>query len=317
MLLAPAAWLPRRDAVRDVEAPARWQPSWVLSAAGLAFGCAALLWANLLGGTAARLTVAVLDVGQGDAILITTPSGHRILVDGGPSPSALLNALGRELPSGSRRIDLVVLTHPQEDHVAGLPAANERYEVRAAAHNGAERVLPSYSAWLEALKKSETPLVRLSAGQVARAGEVAIEVLGPPEQQIEGGADEANNNSVVLRVRYRDVSFLLTGDLAFRGEEALLAGWGDLHATVLKVGHHGSDGASGADFIAAVRPVVAVISTGEDNSFGHPAPSTLLRLSGTPVYRTDRNGTVRFQTDGRRLYVTPDRGSYHLVAAGP
>jgi competence protein ComEC len=312
-VLATATWvITSRPAMPPTAEPARRVP-WAFSAAVLVVAAAAFVWSPVLFESPNRLRVTVLDVGQGDAILIETPSGHRILVDGGPSPSALLNALGEVLPAGSRRIDLVVLTHPQEDHVGGLPGVSERYDVRAAAFNGSGRELPSYRAWLDGLEADGTALTVLSAGQIARAGVVTIEVLGPPSRSIGGGADDPNNNSVVLRVTYGDISFLLTGDLAFEGEDSLLGSFGDLRATVLKVGHHGSDGSSGADFLAAVSPEIAVISAGAGNGFGHPSPTTLLRLRDTPIFRTDRNGNVRFETDGKRLYVKPARGSYQAI----
>jgi competence protein ComEC len=276
----------------------------------LAAGIAA--WYGVLNDGADQLAVTVLDVGQGEAVLVEAPSGEVVLIDGGPSGPALLKALSKELGTG-RRIDLVVLTHPQQDHVAGLVALAERYEVRAAAVNGWFSDLPAYSAWRAALGEQRTPVTVLTSGQSARAGKLLFEVLSPPAGYITSNRDDLNNSSVVLRLTYGSVSFLLTGDLAFEGEDALLAATGDLRATVLKVGHHGSATSSGAEFITAVRPSVAVISAGQDNLFGHPSPATLLRLAGIPVYRTDANGSVRFETDGRRLFVRAARGEAQLV----
>jgi competence protein ComEC len=115
---------------------------------------------------------------------------------------------------------------------------------------------------------------------------------------------------------YGDVSFLLTGDLAADGEAALLDAPVDLRATVLKVGHHGSDGSTTPAFLDAVSPSVAVISVGDENTFGHPSPTTRLRLAGVPLLRTDDNGDVRFETDGTSLWVDFERGSYALVPVG-
>jgi beta-lactamase superfamily II metal-dependent hydrolase len=141
-----------------------------------------------------------------------------------------------------------------------------------------------------------------------------LEVLGPPASAVRGGPDELNDNSVVLRLVYRDVSFLLTGDIAAAGEQALLES-GSVRSTVLKVAHHGSDGSSLASFLEAADPAVAVISAGAENTYGHPSPTTLLRLAGVPLLRTDVNGSVRFETDGRSLWVEPERGDYRIVQA--
>jgi competence protein ComEC len=260
------------------------------------------------------LRVSVLDVGQGDSILITTPDGRRILVDGGASGSAVLNALGAELPPRAGAIDLVVLTHPQEDHVAGLVAVTERYDVRLAVVSGSTSESAAYEAWLAALAAGDVPLDEVVAGETADLGVgVRLEVLAPPPSPLSGTDDDVNNASVVLRLTYGSVSFLLTGDLGEEGEEWLLANHGILQSTVLKVGHHGSDTSSTDAFLGAVKPAVAVISAGQDNPYGHPSPTTLLRLSGVPIFRTDRNGAVRFETDGQRLFVEPERGSYQLV----
>ena len=312
-MLAAAAWALARRATLPRPTERRLSVAPALVASVLAAAVAALIWADALLPGPRNLRVTVLDVGQGDAILITMPTGQRVLIDGGPSGASVLNALGAELPAGTRRIDLVVLTHPQEDHVAGLVAVSQRYEVREAAVSGSTSDLASYRAWRAELADRGTPVRKLTAGDVASIGELRLEVLGPPAERVTGTEDDLNNNSVVLRLTYGSVSFLLTGDLAFEGEDAILAGRGDIHATVLKAGHHGSDGSTDSDFLVAVHPAAAVISDGEDNTYGHPSPTTLLRLAGIPLYRTDRNGSVRFETDGKRLFVRPDRGSYQLV----
>jgi competence protein ComEC len=254
--------------------------------------------------------VSVLDVGQGDAILIETPAGHRILVDGGPSGARLSQVLGR-----ARRFDLVVLTHGQDDHVTGLVSLLDRYEAGAVLMSPLAGNSGAYNAWVDALVLSSIPVHEAVAGEYVDLGDgIRLEVLGPPPGLLHDTEDDLNNNSVVLRLVYGDVSFLLTGDIEADAEEALLRQGGTLRSTVLKVAHHGSDGSSTPAFLAAVKPAVAVISTGAENSFGHPSPTTRLRLAGVPILRTDLNGRVRFETDGRRLWAGIERGEVELLS---
>ncbi len=286
---------------------------------GLAFAAAAvavvaaITWSDVLDGESGRLRVSLLDVGQGEAVLITTPSGYRVLVDGGPSGPAIDAALGHELPAGARRFDLVVLTHAQDDHVSGLVEVAERYHVRSALLSPREGQTAAYREFRATLDRHGAEVSLAFPGEWLDLGHgVRLEVLGPLEWLLQEH-DDGNDSSVVLRLVYGSVSFLLTGDLGVKGETALLAEGGDLHATVLKVGHHGSAGSTSSDFVDAVRPSVAAISVGAENSFGHPSPSTLLRLAGLPIFRTDRNGTLRFETDGRRLWAGTERGSFQVV----
>jgi competence protein ComEC len=253
--------------------------------------------------------VSILDVGQGDAILIETPAGQRILVDGGPSADRLNLALGRELPVSAHRIDLMVLTHGQDDHVTGLVSVLDRYDVGTVLTSPMLGKTAAYGAWREALSQEDVPLREAVAGEWVDLGNGArLEVLAPPTRLLAGTDDDLNNSSVVLRLVYGEISFLLTGDLASEGEESLLRNGGQLRSTVLKVGHHGSDTSSTATFLAAVQPRLAVVSVGAENTYGHPSPTTRLRLTGIPLLRTDEHGTVRLRTDGRRLTADVQRG---------
>ena len=137
--------------------------------------------------------------------------------------------------------------------------------------------------------------------------------VGAAGDTLAGTVDDLNNNSVVLRLVYGQVSFLLTGDIAAAGEEALLAQPEELRSTVLKVAHHGSDGSTTPALLEAVRPAVAVITAGAENPFGHPSPTTRLRLSGVPLLRTDTNGQVRLVTDGCRLWSAVEGDDVEVV----
>jgi len=307
-------WLSRRRAEEPrPEAGLRFGPA--LTAAVLLLAFAAHTWSGVLVADGGRLSVSLLDVGQGDAILIRTPGGGTILVDGGPSGRALAAALGRELPPRLHRLDIVVLTHAQDDHVTGLVEVLERYEVGAVLASPRRGSSAAFRAWSDGLAQRSVPVHEAVAGEWLSLGDgLRLQVLGPPSPLINGSADDVNNSSVVLRLVYGDVSFLLTGDLAAEGEAALLRAGDELRSTVLKVGHHGSEGSTTAAFLNAVGPEVAAISVGAENNFGLPSPTTQLRLAGVPFYRTDLNGRVRFESDGRRLWASVDRGSYRVVA---
>ncbi len=217
-----------------------------IATVGLVVIAGAVWWSALDSGDS-RLRVTILDVGQGDAVLLETPAGHRLLIDGGRSGSRLLQELGEVVPANDRRIDVVLLTHAQDDHLVGLVPVVERYEVGQAISGELEGETAAYVAWRDALERRNIPLIIASAGQQAELGSgVYLEVLSPKEGGVSGGSDILNENSLILRLVYGEVSFLLTGDVTEVGEDLLLDSRGDLHATVLKVAHHGSDGCSSA-----------------------------------------------------------------------
>ncbi len=249
-----------------------------------------------------RLRVTVLDVGQGDAILIRTPAGQDILVDGGPG-RAVLRGIGDELPWTDRAIELVILTHPQADHLTGLLDVLARYDVRRVIAGPGERPSTASRAWIDAVRSEGVAIETARQGATIDLGRGArIEILGP--DAAEAADREINNTGVVARVRWGDASFLLTADIEAKAERALLDDGVDLRATVLKVAHHGSKTSSTRVFLDAVRPSVAVISAGKDNAFGHPAPEVAARLRRYGhVFTTIDSGRVRFETDGRRLWI--------------
>ena len=273
---------------------------------------AALVWWAALPQPRDRLDLTVLDIGRGDAILLRTPSRQTILVDGGSAPQVLSQAVGRRLPFWSRHIDLVIATHPDEDHVGGLAQGLDGYSIGAVLETGVESASAAHAAWREAVRQRGIPWVDARAGQQVHLGEdLRLEVLHPPERLFTGTDSDANNNSIVVRVSYGAVSFLLTGDIVALAEAYLLDQDLRLASTVLKVAHHGSDTSSTAEFLEAVRPSVAVISVDADNRFGHPHQSTLERIrSHVPeegLFVTGLHGSVRFSTDGERLWVTTER----------
>jgi competence protein ComEC len=298
--------------IHRYETPARRPPLRLRPLLGVALVLALLgggVWYDALVPDERDLAVTFLDVGQGDAILIETPSGRRVLVDGGPSPDVLQRELARQLPARARRIDLVVLTHAQTDHVAGLVGLGQRYAVGAYLVGNSQGLSAAYVAWAQDAIREGSAISPTGAGRRLDLGDgIRLEVLAPASPRLEGTRDDVNNNSVVLRLVHGRVSFLLTGDLAAAGEQALLDSGQDLRSTVLKLGHHGSDGSSSAEFLRSVSPHLAVVSVGHGNPYGHPSPTTRLRLRGLPLLRTDEHGSVKFVTDGVSLTLKTQRG---------
>ena len=258
-----------------------------------------------------RLHVYFLDVGQGDAILVRTPDGRQILVDGGPSPTALLSELGDLLPFWDRSLDLVVLTHPDADHITGLIPLLDRYQVGQVLDTPQTDNAPEAAAWLDNLRRMAVPRSYAVRGMRIPIGDLQLMVLHPGAQPLVGTASDDNNNAVVLRLDYGQTSFLLTGDAEHEGEADMINAGLSLASDVLKVGHHGSNGASSAAFIAAVAPQLAVIHVGADNHFGHPHPDVLARLAGVEVLRTDLNGRIEVISDGVHLRIMPARTVQH------
>jgi competence protein ComEC len=275
----------------------------------------ALLIAVLAGRPDGRFHLWVLDAGQGDAILLRTPTGHTALIDGGPAATPLLNAVGARLPFWQRDLDLVVLTHPHADHLQGLIEVAAHYSIGRVVQTEFTPTQALESAWLDALKAKHVPIHYASRGDViAFEGEPALEmrVLSPstPRATAESRLGGPNNASIVLKVNYGQHGILLESDAQTQAEEEMLARDSALlRSEVLKVGHHGSDTSSSPAFLLAARPRVAVISVGAGNDFGRPAASTLerLRAVGADVYRTDERGEVEIVADPDRLWVRAER----------
>jgi competence protein ComEC len=283
----------------------KWFSGWRLVAI-LALA-AVVVWLALRGLPDGRLHVYFLDVGQGDAILVQAPDGRQILVDGGPSPTALLNELGDVLPFWDRSLDLVVLTHPDGDHITGLIPLLDRYRVGQVLDVRQSESAPEAAPWLKVLAALGVSRTLAQRGMRLPVGDLSVTVLHPGSTQLTGSASDDNNNAVVLRLDYGQTSLILTGDAESGAEADMIAAGLPLHADVLKVGHHGSNGASSSAFIAAVAPRLVVIPVGAGNKFGHPHPAVLERLKGVEVLRTDQNGRIEVVSDGQRLSANMQR----------
>jgi competence protein ComEC len=272
-----------------------------------------------------RLRIDFLDVGQGDAALVTMPDGSTLLVDGGGRPDFRARrvaddggepfepdarGVGDAVVSeylwhrGLGRLDYVLATHAHADHVEGLSDVVKNFRVAAALVGRAPRGDSEFARFARAARGAGVPVQLVGRGDRLRFGAVTVDVLWPPE----GAGAEAssgNDDSVVLRLRYGRRTFLLTGDAEARAERALVAAGDDLRADALKVAHHGSRTSSTDGFVSAARPALAVVSVGRDSPHGHPHAEVLRRLreAGALVLTTGESGTVTISTDGTDLRV--------------
>ncbi len=252
-----------------------------------------------------QLHLYMLDVGQGDALMIVTPDGKQLLIDGGPEPAALLREVSEVMPFWDRTIDLVLLTHPDADHLGGLPDLLSRYEVAAVADSGQANDTEWYTAWQVAVQQEGVAPLHVQPGQTWQLGKGAtLEVLAPRGIPFE----TTNQNSIVLRLQYGSFCALLTGDIEAETEARLVNDGVLSPCQVLKIAHHGSATSTSPAFLEAVRPAYALISVGNNNRFGHPNGDVLQRLadSNVRVFRTDQAGTIHLVTDGSRLGVETD-----------
>jgi competence protein ComEC len=271
---------------------------------------AILVWSVALTTPDDKLHVSFLNVGQGDAILIQTPNGQNILIDGGPDPQKINLELSKKLPFWDRTIDLVVCTQPQADHITGLVDVLQRYKVKQVLEPESEVSYNSsiYQEWCNLVEEKQIKKAIAQAGQQIDLGNgIKMEVLNPPATLFKGTSADVDNNGAVLRLSWGEASFLFTADIREEAEFELIGQRANLKSTVLKVSHHGSKTSTTSQFLAAVDPEMTVISVGEDNPFGHPSPEVLERLidrlGEDNVYRTDEDGTIEFITDGERLWL--------------
>jgi len=247
-----------------------------------------------------ELRVCFLDIGQGDAIYIETPSGNDVLIDGGPDKS-VIQKLGEHMPFYDRTLELVVLTHPDADHLAGLVEVMERYRVEKVVTTGFGADTKLYRMWTEVLDGSGAEMIVARAGkEIVLDESLRFEVVFPFE---DGEVLAGNYGSVVGRLVYGASEFLLTGDIEEEGERRLIEENQYVMADLLKVAHHGSKTSSGLDFLKAVGSAKGVISVGDGNRFGHPDPQILENLEKVEVevLRTDLEGDIIVGSDGTQL----------------
>lgn len=251
-----------------------------------------------------NLTVSFLDVGQGDAIFIRTPSGKQMLVDGGAPGGAVLRELGRVMPFYDRSIDVVVVTHSDQDHLGGLVDVLERFSVDHFIRTAATSTSVLFQTVMKniELKKIKQEIIT-SPKDIDFSDGVSFEIIFPDQNT---SSWETNDSSIVGRITYGQRSFLLTGDSPIKTEKYLVETYKNLFKSdVLKVGHHGSKNSSSVNYIQEVSPIYSVISAGLNNHFGHPTEEVIntLKKFNSKIVETLGKGSIIFKTDGENLIL--------------
>ena len=245
--------------------------------------------------------VIFLDIGQGDSTLIKTKYGQNILIDGGKD-NKVLDRLGRNLSFFDRKLDMVIATHPDADHIGGLISVLERYNVDLLLDPGVVHDSSMYEAMWDIVKEKQIPVQYVSERLIYEFGDnILMDVIYPNHDLVGKDIDDNNLASIVAKFSDGKIDYMLTGDAHIETEDELVALFGSyLESEVLKAGHHGSKTSSGELFLNAVRPEVAVVSCGRNNKFGHPSFRVLknFRDRGISVLRTDEIGDVRLVSDG-------------------
>jgi competence protein ComEC len=248
-----------------------------------------------------KLQIAFLDVGQGDAILISGGE-KQILIDGGPSGQKLMEKLGEYVPFWDRKIDVVIATHPDADHIAGLVDVLKNYSVDEVIESGAKsqsQVFKTMENLIED-KKTEKQIARKGM-KIKLSDDAELEIFNPTDATIaELKKDDTNSASIVAKLTYGGNSFLFTGDLPLETESQLIKANLPLNADVLKVAHHGSRFATSGEFLDKIKPKEAVISVGTGNRYGHPTQEVLNRLKDRNIktLRTDEIGDIIYSCQG-------------------
>src|SRR5512137_2160971 len=264
-----------------------------------------------------KLSVYFLDAGQGDSTLVLF-SNTSILIDAGEAD------MGDRVVSdlkvlGVRRIDLLVATHPHSDHIGGMQKVLAAFPVGQVLDSGLPHTSSTYEHFLETIEQKNIPYQVAEQGQAIDIDPaLAIFVLSPPKERF---GDDPNTNSIVLRISYGTVAFLMAGDMGGESENALVKSGYPLDAKILKVGHHGSYSSTSSSFLARVRPETAIIMVGKDNPYGHPHKETLdlLKRYGVTIYRTDLDGTIVIRSDGMSYSVkteSTDKGIWAVPTYG-
>jgi len=240
-----------------------------------------------------KLHVYMLDVDQGDSYLIVTPSGKQIVLDGGPNLRTLEH-LGDYMPFFDRNIEMIIMTHPDSDHITSLPHILQRYTVDTIVLSGALHNSGRYSELLHAIPRAVNTILIADPSKDILFDGITLDIVWPPKEVLGTKPRSQNNQSVVVRMFYGEHSILFTGDIERAAEDAILASGADIQSDVMTVPHHGSRTSSSTGFLLAVSPQTALLSAGRDNTYGHPHADVVERygLLGIPIKTTQEFGTV-------------------------
>ncbi len=252
------------------------------------------------------MKVVFFDISQGDAILVSTVGGYRILIDGGPH-NGIVGGLGRELSFFDRKIDILILTHPHFDHLKGFFEVLNRYEIGAVMMTGVQYESKLYQRFIALIGEGNIPVINaLSTSDIIFPDGTVLDVLWPEKPLAGLSVDDINASSIILRVTGTGKHILFAGDTTIQEELGLLHTPQDISASVLKIAHHGSKTSSSPEFLQEAKPQVAIISAGKKNHFGHPHREIINRLNryGIDIRRTDENGdiTLRIESGNLRYY---------------
>lgn len=265
-----------------------------------------LVWYAVFAEGERKLTITMLDIGQGDAIFIRTPYGNQILIDGGPG-KAVLSKLNTVMPFYDRSIDLLILSHPHADHLGGLVEVLKRYHVSAAIDSGTETDNGLFAEWERELADYHVQHITARRGmRVELDNQLFFDILLPARDVTNAGV---HDGMLVGLLRYGNTEMLFSGDMEQNLERYLLALGPLPDIEVLKAGHHGSRTSSSEALLTATRPEYALISVGAGNTYGHPHEEILARFleRGIAIFRTDTQGSIVAESDGRIMTVHPQQ----------
>ncbi len=257
-----------------------------------------------------NLKINYLDVGQGDAVLIQTPYDQNILIDGGDTNAQILQQLPKFMPFWDREIDMIMISHPHDDHIGGLVKVLQRYKVKQILYTGVVHNSPAYLSLLENVKRKNIAMTIIDRPQKIQLGDdLYFDILYPFESLLNQEVDNLNNSSIATKLVYKNNSFLFTGDDEKEIEAELLKADIDLSADVFKAGHHGSITSNTQEFLEAMNPQYAIIQVGEDNDFGHPSLRILKRMERLEIeyYRNDLNGWVQVISNGEHVKIITEK----------
>lgn len=253
-----------------------------------------------------NLKVTFFDVGQGDSALIETPNQNKIIIDGGPDNSVLAK-VGRYFSFYDRAVDILIVTHPDSDHLAGAVEIIKNYNVKLVIVNGKKCATSLCGEFEKIIKQKNIKVVAAAKGQEIDFGGGAKMDILMPEVQAAGVANKEgdNNSSIISFLSFGKDSFLFTGDAEDKEEIALINAWPNLTAEVLKVGHHGSKNSTNQLFLNRIKPKFSVISVGAKNTYGHPTAEVLNKLEqiGSEIFRTDLGGDIKIEATGSGVMV--------------